>query len=323
VTVSRGTLSTSGVVDEAVRSVVRTAAPWLGVLWLTALPFRLMQVYMVREVLALGTGSRRYGDYLFGIAVVTLGAFVVTLLGRLVYVRAVHLSVEQGRSPGLEGARVRPSGVVSCLYVTFLIEMIFVPVVGMSAAAMVAFLGEIASNAPPMLLLAVPICCAGSVAVLSPFLLVLGLAAATAHLVDRPGLLRPFRELAAANASKRTLVGLVFVFACAIVIAWVNLYFCAHAALWMAQGLSGEGLEVWERLLRPYENFPLVPAQPLTALMLYVGTCMAVEPFWLAALAVYVYRLKMRETGDDLRRWFLRLRGTPRRGSAPAGGGAR
>ena len=43
--------------------------------------------------------------------------------------------------------------------------------------------------------------------------------------------------------------------------------------------------------------------------MLYVGTCMAIEPFWLAALAVYVYRLKMRETGDDLRRWFLRLRG--------------
>jgi hypothetical protein len=287
---TRGPLSTSSVVDESVRSVLRTAAPWLGVLWLTSLPFRLMQVYMVREALALGHESRRYGDYLFGIAIVTLFGFLVALLGRLIYVRAVHLSIEQGRSPGPEALRVPASAVASCLYVSFLIEVMFVPIVGsIMAAPVIKWIGT------PL--------------VVAPLLLAAGLAVVTAHLVKRPGLLAPLRELAASAASKKTLIGLLFFFTCAVAIAWINLFYCSRVVLWMAQGLLSDPLTAWEYLLRPSGGGGLVPAEPLTGFMLYVGTCMAIEPFWLAALGVYVYRLKMRETGDDLRRWFLRLRG--------------
>lgn len=287
---TRGSLSTSSVVDEGVSSVLRTAAPWLGVLWLTSLPFRMMQIYMVREVLALGHESRRYGDYLFGIAVVTLAGFIVALLGRLVYVRAVHLGIEQGNSPGGEALRVRPSAVASCLYVTLLIEVMFVPIVGsIMAAPVIRWIGT------PL--------------VVAPFLLAAGLAVVTAHLVKRPGLLAPLRELAASAVARKTLLGLVLLFTCAVAIAWINLFFCARIVLWMAQGLLSDPLSAWEYLLRPGGIGGLAPAEPLTGFMLYVGTCMAIEPFWLAALAVYIYRLKMRETGDDLRRWFLRLRG--------------
>jgi hypothetical protein len=36
---------------------------------------------------------------------------------------------------------------------------------------------------------------------------------------------------------------------------------------------------------------------------------MIVEPFWLAALAVYVQRADQRQTGEDLRLRFRRLTG--------------
>ena len=32
-----------------------------------------------------------------------------------------------------------------------------------------------------------------------------------------------------------------------------------------------------------------------------------VEPFWLASFAILVHRSRLRETGEDLRSWFLRL----------------
>ena len=66
---ARDLFSPIGILDETHGAVTRTAAPWLGVLWLCTIPYRLAQVYFIHEVLTLAhragnTARKRFIDAL-------------------------------------------------------------------------------------------------------------------------------------------------------------------------------------------------------------------------------------------------------------------
>ena len=95
-------------------------------------------------------------------------------------------------------------------------------------------------------------------------------------------------------------MALVAVFAAALLLAAVNLFVAFRIGLWMADGLVGLDLTRWQGLLGPQNlRFTLV---------LLAGGWVFVEPWWLAALVIYVHRVRSRASGEDLRLWFRRLR---------------
>jgi len=144
-----------------------------------------------------------------------------------------------------------------------------------------------------------------------PILLLLsGLAFATAHRAERPGLFRPLREMVPFLGHFKVMVALLFTFGVAWLIAFVNLYFAFRAGLWLAGAATGGDLARWTHLLRP-GYLGAFPAESLTFFVLAAGTALIVEPFWLAALTVLVHRSKLRETGEDLRLRFRQLTQTP------------
>lgn len=275
---SQDLLSTSGILDEATETVSRSASPWLGFLWLTALPVRLLQVHFFREALALGADAGEYGGYLWGLALTTLQAFLLSLYGRAVYVRACRLTLQSGRVPGREALLVPVAQGAAYLYTALAIELLFF-------ASLWTFV------APPALIL------------------LAGLAVATAHRVERPGLLQPWREIARSSQGAGSLLALMFVFGVALPIAWINLYLLVRAGLWLADGATGADLAAWKHLLRP-GLFPFLPAEPVPKLLLFVGASLAVEPFWLASLTVCEYRYRVSETGEDLHQRFHRIQGS-------------
>lgn len=275
----RNEVSTTGILDEAAGAVSRTAAPWLGGLWLSSLPVRLMQVYMILEIRALGRACSQYGNYLWTLSLATMAALVLSLCGRAVYVRALRLSLQSGRRPGGEALRLPLRELAAYVYTALLMEALFFVL---------------------LWTFVVPV-------VLAVLVLFAGLAAATAHRVDRLGLVRPLREIVRAAAGLPR--GIMLVFAVAILIAWVNLFFAMHAGLWLAEGVSGWDIATLRYVLRPvHPFFPIAPAELLVGLLVFVGASLAVEPFWLASLTVYVYRSRVRETGEDLRQRFHSLR---------------
>ena len=73
--------------DAAAQLVPRVAAPWMGVLWLTALPLRLLQVYFIAQLVRLDA-PWKYFHYFLNLAAWLCAAFVFSLFGRAVFVRA-------------------------------------------------------------------------------------------------------------------------------------------------------------------------------------------------------------------------------------------
>jgi hypothetical protein len=61
--------------------LVRRLPGWVGVLWLSALPSRLLMAYLLYEVLRLGEHVRQHGDALTSLALMTVVAWLVLLLG--------------------------------------------------------------------------------------------------------------------------------------------------------------------------------------------------------------------------------------------------
>lgn len=271
----RDPLSTSSILDEATEAVSRGAAPWLAAVWLTALPVRLLQVHFFREALALGRAAAEYGDYLRGLSLTMLVAFLLSLYGRAAYVRACRLSLQSGRVPGREALRLPAAQLACYVYTALSIEILFFALMWTLAAV------------PVLVLLA-------------------GLAAASSHRLERPGLLQPWREISRSSGSVKNLLALIFVFGIAFLIVWVNLYLAIRAGLWLMGGIGGGGVDLaaWSYLMRPNPHFLLLPAELLPTLLTLAGASLVVEPFWLASLTVYEYRFRVSETGEDLRQWF-------------------
>ena len=197
------------------------------------------------------------------------GAFVLATLGRAVFARACLLAIRTGRPSGTRALAVGFTPFLTHLYLALVAEVLFF---GLCLTLVVA-----------------------------PLAITLqALAAAVAPLAERPGLVAPLRLVAASGARAGTLVGLQAVFGVAFVIALLNVGVAFHAGLWLAGAVPGIDLATWAHRL--------APESPRFLLLVTAGAMLVVEPFWLAAHVVYVHRLRARETGEDLRAWFERLR---------------
>ncbi|HYO75389.1 MAG TPA: hypothetical protein VE010_02905, partial [Thermoanaerobaculia bacterium] len=89
-------LSTTSVLDEAADVVAATAAPWAGILILTALPYRILQALFLEQLIEVGSEAAHYGNLLGGTANLIVATFVLALWGRAVYARACRLGMARG-----------------------------------------------------------------------------------------------------------------------------------------------------------------------------------------------------------------------------------
>jgi hypothetical protein len=276
---ARDLFSPVGILDETHGAVTRTAAPWLGVLWLCTIPYRLAQVYFIREIVELGYQARGYAHHLESLAWGMFGLLLVAVYGRAVYVRACLLSLQSGSGAGWEALRVPPAHLVNSIYAALFCEVLFAMTVWM--------------------FFTVPLLAAPT-----------GLVYAAATRTDRPGLVRPLVEIGRLMMGVKAMSGLLATFAVALPIAFINLFVAMRIGLWAATALGGDSLARWEYLLRPiHPSFGLLPGEPLAVLICTAGALLIVEPFWLAGLTVYVHRTRLRQSGEDLRLRFRLLTG--------------
>jgi hypothetical protein len=276
---ARDLFSPVGILDETHGAVTRTAAPWLGVLWLCTIPYRFAQAYFIREVIELGIEAPKYSRHLESLALAMFALLLLAVYGRAVYVRACLLALQSGSGVGREALRVPAAHLVNSIYAALVCEVLFAMTVWM--------------------FFTVPILAGPT-----------GLVYAAATRTDRPGLIRPLFEIGRLMAGLKAMVGLLVTFAVALPIAFINLFVALRLGLWTATALGGDSLARWEHLLRPIH--PLVgvlPGEPITALICTAGTLLIIEPFWLAALTVYVHRTRLRQSGEDLRLRFRLLTG--------------
>jgi len=277
--VTSAEFSTVAVLDEA-GETVRRVAPWVGALWLFSLPLRLLQVQFFVETARLDRQASYHGDYLDGLALAALAAFLPACYGRAVFVRACTLALHSRRAPGPETWRTPAAGLASYLYTALLTELLFF-------ALLVTVIG-------------VPVC-----------ILFAGLAAATAPRITRVGVVQPVREILRTSYHVGTYLGVVSIAGLALLLAWINLYFASLLGCRLGEALGADPLPC-TRILRPAAWFGVVqmpwPAETLPKLLFLVGAILLVEPFWLAALVGCVMRSTYRETGEDLRQWFHKLR---------------
>lgn len=274
-------ISAVGVLDEAVETVRRNAGPWLGVLWLTALPLRLLQARFFVEAFRLGEAASGHGAHLGVLALQAMLVFPVAVWGRAVFVRACQSSSSARGAAGAEAWRVPAPTLAATLYT--------------------ALVGEVLFYLLGCTLLGLPLAVAFA-----------GLGAAVATRIRAPGLVEPLREVLSCGRYLGSLAALLFVHAIALALAWINLYFAFVGGIWVVSGALGIDAGAWERLFRPAQVMGLVslpwPAETLPRLLLLSGAALAVEPFWVAAASGFAQRVSARRSGEDLRAWFRSLR---------------
>jgi hypothetical protein len=277
---ARDLLSPVGILDATHGAVARVASPWLGALWLLAAPYRLAQVHFVRELIDLGLKAGEYGGHLEMLAWLQFALFLPAVYGRAVWVRACQLGLQSGARVGPEALRVPPAQLINTLYAALLIEALSYVTAWMFVT---------------IPLLAVPA----------------GLAYVAATRTDRPGLFKPIFETLRLMSGLKVMIVLLATFAVALLGAYLNVFMALRGALWAATALGGDGLPRWEHLLRPiHPLFPLLPGELLTVLICGAAALLVVEPFWLAALAVYNHSARLRQSGEDLRLRFRLLTGS-------------
>ncbi len=257
------------VLDEAGSVVTTVAAPWLGVFWLTSLPVRALQGFFLMELVELGPEASSYGDHLTQVATAVFLALLAALLGRAVFVRACHLALLSQHPPDWTPLRMAPAATLGYAYAALLLEVLFF------------------ATAPALVTL--PIC-----ATLS------GLAAATHVHLKQPSLIEPLRRIAEAGSHPLQHAALLLVFAAAMAIALVNLYFVFQLGLWLLGAVPGVDTGPWLLLLSLHN--------PRFLVLVGIGGVLLIEPFWLAALTVFVHKVRSRESGEDLSVWFASLR---------------
>ena len=275
---ARDLFSPVGILDDTHGVVARIASPWLGVLWLLTIPYRFAQVYFIREIVDLGVGAPLYARHLEAIAWTMFALLLPAVVGRSIYVRACLLGLQSGTAVGREALRVPPAHLVNSLVAALLCEVLFAMTVWMFVT--------------------IPLLAAPS-----------GLVYVAATRTDRPGLFRTLFEVGRLLTGFKAMLGLLATFAVALPIAYFNFYMALRLGVWAGGALGGESLARWEYLLRPVSVVPVVPAEPLAILICVAGALLLVEPFWLAALTVYVHRTRLRHSGEDLRLRFRMLTG--------------
>lgn len=254
--------------DEAAEVVSVTAAPWVGLLIVTTLPYRFLQALFLDQLIEVGEKAPQYGNLLGGTASMIVGALVLAFWGRAIYARACRLAYSRGVAPGRETWRVPATALVSFLLTS-------------SALAIAGYVSLFT--------------CIGAI-VAAVFA---GLAVGTLELNERVSLIEPFRILVR-HARTSTPFALVFVFVCAFFVALVNLAAAFALGVWALGALGGFDAPKWRLLFAPDNRRYL--------LMLFAGALVAIEPFWIASQVVFVRKVGAQERGDDLRAWFDVLR---------------
>ena len=87
---SRGDVSTTGILNAVVPHLRQAGAAATAVLLLTSLPFRLLEVHFIALLMRLRDDAPRYGNLLIAVSAMTVGAFFVALYGRAVFIRACN-----------------------------------------------------------------------------------------------------------------------------------------------------------------------------------------------------------------------------------------
>jgi hypothetical protein len=218
----------SAALDAAGRGadLVRRQAGWVGLLVLTALPVRLLTAYLLWQAWRLGDDASGHGDALRSLAWLVLGAWVLSLLGRQVFVRACAIELDGARPATRAVLRLRPAALVGMLQLALLIEVVFWVTL-------------------PLLLPALP-------------LLVLAALASACPEGTEQGWTAPLRRLfQVARPLPMTVLGLGFLIALPVVV--INLHLLVRGALWLAGGAAGLDVAYWEALLSPMQ--PLYWAQ--------------------------------------------------------------
>jgi hypothetical protein len=270
----RAPLSTTSVLDETSDLVALAAAPWAGLLVMTSLPFRFLQVLFIERLIELGSSATHYGRALGTLANWTTLAFILSLLGRAVWARAVRLAEASAMT---EEGRVRVTS-----------APLRVPLVALMSYLFTGALTEVCFLLSIITIFAVPI----------PIMMS-GLAIGTMELNQQLGLAAPLRLIAKHVKTLRTLIALTIVFALALVIAWINLYAISELLLWLANAFGGVDTSRWSLLL----------ASAHFRFLSLAGAVMIVEPFWIAANVVLVRKAGAQESGEELRLWFGELQG--------------
>lgn len=264
---ARAPLSTTAVLDETA-DVVAAAAPWAAVVLVTGLPYRFLQLLFIERLVELGADAKHYANALGTLATLTVVAFALSLAGRAVWIRVCGLAQKGAQLRTRDAFRVRPAALLSYLF----------------TSALVAAL----DYSLWMSILAIPL-----------LVVVAGLAAGTMELNERPSLVEPLRLIARYSKNAKIVTALLFVFAVAFLVAFVNLYAAFAGGLWLAHAFSSANLARWDLLLGIANGHFLG--------MLIAGAIVAVEPFWLAANVVLVRKAGAAESGDDLRQWLEEL----------------
>lgn len=130
-------------------------------------------------------------------------------------------------------------------------------------------------------------------------ILIAGVAAAATTESLPPGVVAPLRALAPYLRSGSVLVGLLLVFAVGLIVAAPNVYFLFRLVLWAAEAIPGFDAMRWD--------VALTRGHPRFIMVVIAFTITIIEPFWLAAMQVYVDRVRARESGVDLKRRFLEV----------------
>ncbi|MCP4660587.1 MAG: hypothetical protein GY856_34740 [bacterium] len=261
----------TGVLDEAEGLVAAVAAPWVGVLWLSLLPLRLLQVHFVDRVIELGTASASHGLYFSGLSLALGAAAPAATYGRAVFVRACGAELGGGAAGG-SAWRVPAAAGWSFLYVSLALETLLLGF----AVLVIAW---------PLIVFVV---------------LFSGLAAAACPFVERPSILAPWRQLLRYSRRPWVPIMVLAVMGLAFLLAALNLGLGLHALLWLgtAAGIDPAG---WSARLGL--------SNELFVLLVTAGAALLVEPFWLAANVSFVARLRARTSGEDLRLAFAELAG--------------
>lgn len=266
----------TGLIDESSRRVARELRGAAGWLILLSLPLRFLEAQILTRAGSLDptAGSGGAWAYLGTLSLLATLALVPALWARLAFVRAAA-AARAGRfraeQPDLGRAvRVPTASFVATLYLTLVAQALL-------------FWGLVTILAVPFALV----------------LSALGAAASPYFLRVDPW--SPWRELGRSAPPFRIAFGLCFVFLLAWVIALINLFAAFFLGSWLAIGAFPGFDEAWWSAV-------LAPSNAAYSYLILAGAMLVVEPFWLAAWSAAVGDRRARDTGDDLRAWFVELR---------------
>jgi len=264
----RAPLSTTSVLDETAEVVARAGAGWAAFVAATSLPYRFLQILFLERVMELGSDASHYGRALGQIADVAIVAFVVSRWGRALWARACRLAEEQESASRREVWRIPPVALLSYFFTATLAELLYY-------STAITIIGPILAPA------------------------IAGLAVGTFELNTKPGLLPPLRLIARHARASKQLFAFLFVFTAAVLIGFINIVAAFSLGEWMLHAFGSLNLARWDMLLS-MRNRHFIR-------LVFAGSIVAVEPFWIAAHVVLVRRAGVAETGEDLRIWFRRL----------------